>query len=91
MPVMAVAQTAMSLEVGEHCGCTISDTLIMPFDPKMGIPVHQFESGRWSLYVMGRISYMDDVGAERFMAFCRKRERDGRFTVIKDPDYEYED
>ena len=45
----------------------------MPFDERDGRPVHQFSDEGWSLYVMGRISYMDDGGAERFMAFCRQR------------------
>jgi hypothetical protein len=80
-----------SLEVGEACECAISDTLIMPFDERLGRPVHQFSDEGWSLYVMGRISYMDEAGAERFMGFCRERKPDGRFQAVKDPDYEYED
>jgi len=80
-----------SFSVGETIICKISDTLVMPFDERLGRPTHQFSDEGWSLYVMGRISYMDDGGAERFMAFCRKRESDGRFIAVKDPDYEYED
>jgi hypothetical protein len=80
-----------SLEVGESVECAISDTLVMPFDERFGRPVRQFADEGWSLYVMGRISYMDDAGAERFMAFCRERKSDGRFTAVDDHDYEYED
>jgi hypothetical protein len=86
--LLIVGQT---LRVGESCINRISDTLIMPFDERLGRPTHQFENEGWSLYVMGQIRYKDQGRAERFMAFCRERKSDGRFRAIEDPDYEYED
>lgn len=82
---------AQSLEIGESCVCKISDKLVMPFDADMGQPIDQFEREGWSLYVMGQIRYQDEGGAERFMAFCRVRQSNGRFHAVDDPDYEYED
>ena len=58
-----------------------------------------FGRGDWHLYVMGMVRYAD-IGSppvERFMGFCRvyqlpeRGAGEGRFVVVKDPDYEYED
>ena len=64
----------------------------METDPITGtIILHRFDIEDWELYVMGMIRYRDEGGAERFMGFCRKWHRDGRFSAVDDPDYEWED
>lgn len=45
---------------------------------------------KWSLYVMGWLSYKDDISA-RHLDFARVyRPSDGRFVSVKDSDYEFE-
>lgn len=82
-----------SLDVGESRTAPIVDKVIMkPAPPGIDVELRQFERGRWKLYVMGWIRYQDEVGADRFMGFCRLRNNeDGRFRAVDDPDYEYED
>jgi hypothetical protein len=43
----------------------------------------------WTVYIMGWIEYVDDLGFERRTAFCRKFDPStSRFVAISDPDYE---
>jgi len=49
-------------------------------------------SMHWTIYVMGRIEYKDDLGFIRRTAFCRKYDANGRrFFPVDDPDYEHAD
>lgn len=77
------------LGAGESCTVTISEKIFM--DPKDADRTNQFDTGGWSLYVMGQIRFQDVDGAERFMGFCREWHRAGRFQTVDDPDYEYQD
>jgi hypothetical protein len=62
-----------------------------PPPPGADVELRQFERGGWKIYVMGQIQYQDEGGHDRFMGFCRLWGSDGRFHVVEDPDYEYED
>lgn len=43
-------------------------------------------------YFMGYIQYRDEIGILRFMAFCRRYNRQTRrFDIVDDPNYEYGD
>jgi hypothetical protein len=45
-----------------------------------------------SVYVMGYVEYVDDIGTPRRTGFCRRyRKSKDRFFAVDDPDYEYED
>jgi hypothetical protein len=79
------------LASGESCATPIRDTIVMERDNPGETTLRKFESEGWIIYVMGQIRYRDDGGAERFMGFCRVRQKDGRFRAVDDPDYEYED
>ena len=80
------------LRVGESCATPIEDKIIMDAPDKNGTrDIRAFDREGWEIYVMGWIRYRDDGGAEQFMGFCRKRQSDGRFRSVQDPDYEWED
>jgi hypothetical protein len=79
------------LASGESCATPITDTIVMQPNPPGETKLRTFEREGWVIYVMGQIRYKDDGGAERFMGFCRVRQKDGRFRPVNDPDYEYED
>jgi hypothetical protein len=79
------------LKIGESCAAPISDTLEMFTNASDGPDLRAFDKEGWRLFVMGDIRYQDEGGADRFMGFCRERGSDGRFHVIEDPDYEYQD
>jgi hypothetical protein len=56
------------------------------------------KKGSYRLFVMGWIEYEDDRSIRRRTAFCRKfrrgadaLDRQGRFVVVRDPDYEHEE
>jgi hypothetical protein len=63
----------------------------------MGKEGHDISTGRgdWRLYILGRITYADELGIMRTTAFCRRfqkqEEEAGRFVRTDDPDLEYED
>jgi hypothetical protein len=80
------------LDIGESCTIPLKDKIFLT-PPKHGadLVVRQFINENWELYVMGQIRYADEGGHERFMGFCRQWTSDGKFTVVNDPDYEYED
>ncbi len=80
------------LKVGESVATPIEDTIIM--DGTRGeqeIFLRAFDEENWVIFVMGQIRYQDEAGADRFMGFCRRRMKNGRFRPVKSPDYEYED
>jgi hypothetical protein len=82
------------LEIGQSLEVPITDTIEMnPRDEidKDAMQLRQFDTEGWEIFVMGQIQYQDEAGHDRFFGFCRKRERDGRFGAVDDPDYEYED
>jgi hypothetical protein len=83
------------LDVGESNAIPLSDKIemwgIMAPTEDGTRTLRRFEQENWSVYVMGQIRYRDEGGVERFMGFCRKRMRNGRYRPVKSPDYEYED
>ena len=46
---------------------------------------------QWVLYIIGQIQYVDEVGNERFMGFCRLFSGAGGFQIVDNADYEYQD
>lgn len=80
------------LDVGESCAIPIKDEIVMePPSAGTDVELRQFERGGWQIYVMGQIRYQDEGGCDRFMGFCRLRGSDGRFRIVDDQDYEFED
>lgn len=82
------------LGIGESCAIPLSGKAEMPGQTAATSEtrfLRRYEIEHWNVYVMGEIRYRDEGGAERFMGFCRKREADGRFRPVDDPDYEWED
>lgn len=63
----------------------------------MGEEGHDISMGRedWRLFLLGRVTYNDDLGIARTTAFCRRFQKPegitGRFVRVDDPDLEYED
>jgi hypothetical protein len=63
----------------------------------MGEEGHDISTGRgkWRLFLLGRITYADDLGITRTTAFCRQFDKPegitGRFIRVDDPDLEYDD
>jgi hypothetical protein len=74
-------------------------------EPGTGVPLAQFDSeslrewqddahaaGQAFVYFIGYIQYADGIGVRRYMAFCRRYNRQTRrFEVVDDPNYEYGD
>jgi hypothetical protein len=55
-------------------------------------PPRPKEDAPWPLHVYGYLVYADGQGNTRTTAFCRRWHMNpGRFGVVDDPDYEYED
>lgn len=64
---------------------------VAKWDFKTSVPA-DYAKKRQSLYIMGYITFNDDVMKQRYSLFLRKYDpAKGRFVTVKDPNYERED
>ena len=74
------------LKPGKSCATPIADTIRMDaINPDGVLKIRPFERDGWTIYVMGQIRYADGMGAERFMGFCRMRDKTGKYRPSKTP------
>ena len=79
------------LTAGAHCILKFQSPVVM------GKEGHDISTarGEWELFLIGRITYADELGVTRTTGFCRRFQKNvgetGRFIRVGDPDLEYED